>query len=354
MPLEIVGEPVHTRCLSVLLRQGEGESIEFQADILDLRKAGLMALAGRIATAGIIHKMELRGSFEASTGSIEKIDWTQSHVMHEANRATRGECCRDPMDRLKGLIGTRLGAGFAADLKSCFGGPLGCTHVNTLFQEISAFVARLADLRRREPDMARHDPGERIASRSVFFDAFLPDPSLADPTEGTSRTTLSVRLADIHFGALDEAGRETLFLHDEVRLLAGVDIAGWQLNEAEGRERSRRGPVCGDAPWQSRDEALVEFPGRSLGGGMTRFCLDQFADQPEDALLQSALLALAPGMTQVGVVLSDTLTPSTSAAAGGISALAGPGPCYMLRAEGPLVKAIATGGIPDDSTGDSA
>ena len=136
MQFEMSGEPAHTRCLAIALTQGEGASIEFRADILDLRKAGLMGLAGRIATAGIIHKMEVRGAFSSETAVLERIEWDQSHVMHEANRVTRGECCRDPMQRLEGLVGTRLGEGFFADLKQHFGGPLGCTHINTAVAQV--------------------------------------------------------------------------------------------------------------------------------------------------------------------------------------------------------------------------
>ena len=333
MKLDVAGEPAHTRCLAVALVQGSGESVGFRADILDLRKAGLMDLAGRIASPGIIHKMELRGAFSSGTGEIERIEWDQSHVMHEANRATKGESCRDPMGRLAQLVGTRLGEGFARDLKQCFGGPLGCTHINTLFQELSAVVSRLRAVSREHPDFpGTRAPGERIASRSLFFDASLPD--------GGEATTLSVRLSDIHFARSDEAGRERLFSHDEVKLLADVGLAGWQLRGVQARERSRRGPSLDDVPWRLRNEDLGGFAGRSLGGGMARYCLECFGEREEDARLLSALLSLAPGMTQVGVTLSDTLVPS-SAAGGNISALTGPGPCFMLRADGPLVATIA-------------
>lgn len=336
MKLDISGEPVHTRCLSVALTQGPGDSVEFRADIIDLRKAGLMALGGRIASAGIIHKMELLGSFSSATGSIEKIEWGQSHVMHEANRATKGECCRDPMVRLKQLVGTRLGDGFASDLKQCFGGPLGCTHINTLFHELSAFVSRLRVATREHSGLqVERLPGERIASRSIFFDAFFP--------EGGSSTLISVRLADILFADCDEDTSERLFSHDELRLLAEVELAGWQLRGVQAKERRRPGPICGDTPWQQMDVELSEFAGQSLGGGMTRFCLAQLGKRDRDALLLSAMLSLAPGMTQVGVTLSDGLAPSSIAAHPGGLAAMGPGPCYMLRAEGPLIDSLSKG-----------
>jgi hypothetical protein len=337
MSLLTADEPLHTRCLAITLKQGTGQSIQFRADILDLRKGGLMELAGRIASAGIIHKMALLGTFEAESGCLEALEWEQSHVMHEANRATKGECCRDPMDRLKGLIGTRLGQGFAAELKQCFGGPLGCTHINTLFQELSAVVARLHAVCRENPEyMGTRATGDRIASRSVYFDAFS--------TEEADTSRLSVRLSDLHFAPTDDRGEERVFAHDEVRLATSVVLAGWQLNSVQARERCRLEPFLDDSPWHVRSDELGEFTGRSLGGGMARFCLEHFGKRDQDARLLSALMSLAPGMTQVGAALSDTLAPSSTARPEGLGGLAGPGPCYMLRSEGPLMQVIVSGG----------
>lgn len=335
MNFEISGEPAHTRGVTVALTQGEGATVEFRADILDLRKSGLMGLAGRIATAGIIHKMEVTGAFSCETAVLERIEWNQSHVMHEANRATQGECCRDPMVRLEGLLGTPIGEGFVAGLKQHFGGPLGCTHVNTLLQELHATVRQL----RREGALDRaHATGERIASRSIFFDALFGE-------EG-STAVLGVRLSDACYAEQDAEGSESLVSHDEVSLAVTVDLAGWKLREVRGRERSRRGPSFGAAPWRDRGEVLGELVGRSLGGGMTRFCLGHYGERDEDARLLSALLSLAPGMTQVGVALSDSLVPS-NAARPVASPFDGPGPCYMLRTEGPLRATLSSGGGAD-------
>ena len=333
MKLEVSGEPIHTRCLSVALKQGLADFVDFRADILDLRKGGLMELAGRVTMAGIIHKMELTGCFAAESGRLERIDWAQSHVMHEPNANSRGECCRDPMPRLNGIVGMRFGADLTAGLKGCFGGPLGCTHVNTLLQEVDAFVSSHLALRRDDLEYAKpRGVGERIGARSLFFDAFLG--------EGGTTSDLSVRLADLHHAPSDATGREAVALHAEVRLLAEADLAGWQLRALAAKQRSRRGPTCGDAAWEPRSNDLEVFVGRSLFGGMNRFCLERFGGRRADARLLSALMSLAPGMTQVGAAVSDQLAPSSSArplAAG----LTGPGPCYMLRAEGPLMESIA-------------
>ncbi|MEM9176053.1 MAG: hypothetical protein AAGC67_12530, partial [Myxococcota bacterium] len=84
-----------------------------------------------------------------------------------------------------------------------------------------------------------------------------------------------------------------------------------------------------------------DFVGKSLGGGMARLCADRFGADPDEACLLSALLALAPGMTQVGAGLSDALAPSpaTRPARSG-APLGGAGPCYMLRGDGPLLGVI--------------
>ena len=331
MRFESAGEPAHTRCLSIELSQGEPGSVEFRADILDLRKAGLMQLAGRVAGAGIIHRMEVTGAFASDTATITRIEWQQSHVMHEANRVTKGECCRDPMGRLAGLVGVRLGEGFVADLKQRFGGPLGCTHVNTLLQELSAVVANLLRSEdEADPLGVEREAGERIASRSLFLDAVFP--------EGNEAAALNVRLADLVFRPLNPDGSESLFAHDELRLLADVKIAGWELLGLEAGERQRRGPTFEAQAWRPIP-GLAEFVGRSLGGGMAKFCLERFGGQPEHARLLSVLLSLGPGMTQVGAALAETLAPSP-ASRPRASGMPGPGPCYMLRAEGPLMEVL--------------
>lgn len=344
MPFDLPAEPIHTRCLALALAAGRGDgpndSVDFRADILDLRKGGLMELGGRVTMAGIIHKMELSGSFSADDGALTRIRWAQSHVMHEPNPVSRGECCRDPMGRLEGLVGARLGTDFPLVLKQCFGGPLGCTHVQTLLQELNAFVARHFALRREAPVLGgARRPGERISARSLFFDALSgEEPAITD---------LGVRLADLHYAPVDDEGREVVARHDEVRLAARAELAGWKLQRVRANERCRRGPSCGAADWRDRTAELDGLVGRSLFGGVSRFCLERFAGREADALLLSALMCLAPGMTQVGAALSDELTPNASARPLG-GGLSGPGPCYMLRAEGPLMDSIRTGRAPAD------
>ena len=204
--------------------------------------------------------------------------------------------------------------------------------MNTLFKELDAFVSVYFDARDAHPELQGvRSSGERIGARSVFFDACFP--------EDDRTSTLGVSLTDALYSPLDEAGSESLFSHDEVRLSGSVELASWQLLELAGAERSRLGPSYEPEPWRPRNDDLAGFAGRSLGGGLARHCFELFGGQAEDRRLLSALLCLSPGMTQVGAALSDSLAPSSSTRPSG-SGFTLPSVCYMLRSEGPLMQSI--------------
>ena len=78
-------EPIHTRCLAVVFSQGEGDSVGFRADILDLRKGGLMALAGRILGRSF-NVYCLVGDGELQEGQVWEAAMAASH--HRLDRLT--------------------------------------------------------------------------------------------------------------------------------------------------------------------------------------------------------------------------------------------------------------------------
>lgn len=330
MNFDVSGEPIHTRCLTVVLRVAEQGSIHFRGDLVDLRKSGLMELAGVYAAAGIIHKMEVQGEFSAATTAIERIEWAQSHVAHEANRATCGESCRDPLARLEGLVGASLGEDFGQQLTRHFGGALGCSHITTLLREISAVVSGLSEGASFFESKARRAPGERIASRSVFLDGSLP--------EGAAVAQFSVRISELELDGRDADGDEIFARLDEMRLVAAVDFEDRRLRSLRAGQRSRGAFDAEGATWQDRSGELADFVGQSLSGGMARRCLEHFGTRADAVLLRSALLNLSPAFTQVAAALTDT--PKRMRASGGAESFPQGGPCYMLRADGPLVQRL--------------
>src|SRR2546428_2773752 len=56
----------------------------------------------------------------------------QRSVAFEPSGVTAGESCRDPIDRIAALAGTRLDDGWARRLADAIGGPRGCPHPLTL------------------------------------------------------------------------------------------------------------------------------------------------------------------------------------------------------------------------------
>lgn len=332
----IAGEPAHTRCAAIALRLAEGDRIAFRADILDLRKAGLMELAGAFASAGIIHKMEVVGHFAWPGAEITDVAWSQSHVAHEPNPAARGECCRDPMERLGDLVGISLGPSFPLAFKQGFGGPLGCSHITTLMQELSAVVTRL---QRRRPDPFGHrSAGERLLTRSVFLDGVT--------TPGSFESEISVRVAELELDGVDERGDERFHSYGEARLVARTDLVKRTIASLEAGQRERDAAAPEASAWLSRSDDVAGFVGGSLSGGMARRCLEQFGGEPNDELLLSALLHLSPGITQVAAALADSIARSQGPPGENRPLPAGGGPCYMLRTDGPLMARIMGGNEP--------
>src|SRR2546428_13380013 len=56
----------------------------------------------------------------------------QRSVAFEPSGVTAGESCRDPIDRIAALAGTRLDDGWARRLADAIRGPRGCPHPPTL------------------------------------------------------------------------------------------------------------------------------------------------------------------------------------------------------------------------------
>jgi hypothetical protein len=171
MEIQVAGSPAHTRSVIVTLGQAEPGHLAVHGEILDLRKRGLVPLAGDLQTAGVIHHMRIDGRIARQGPTLETLRADQPHVAFEAGPGTGGECCRDPVRRIEALEGTRLDDAYAKRLGAAIGGPRGCSHVLTLAQLLgSAVVTAL------ETDAALHGAapqrpdGQRLFARSLSID----------------------------------------------------------------------------------------------------------------------------------------------------------------------------------------
>ena len=89
--LELRGHPLHTRSLTIVLRQGEDGATLARGDIIDLRKTGFVPMPDGLQTAGIVHHMIL----EARVGAdrrLEKLETAQPLCpCHRIRGRSRGQ-----------------------------------------------------------------------------------------------------------------------------------------------------------------------------------------------------------------------------------------------------------------------
>ena len=339
MQFNISGDSFHTRCLSVGLFQSGPGHIRFRGDLFDLRKRGFIPMMGDFQSAGIIHQMEITGEVSRASRRLEWVAGLQPHVAFEPSEESQGECCRDPIDRLQGLVDERVDPHFPRALSRELGGPRACSHLLTLFQLIASALLRTLGLEERAgwgPGV-RSD-GERIAYRSLFVDG----------SGGEGALQLTSSLSDVHTRPLRDVGEpaERLALHDEVRVVCGVDLPSMSLAAIRAGERSRRLEPGTGGEWRDRTADVAGLKGLRLVSGVARQLIRRFEGRSGDGLLLDALLNIAPGLVQVVVALADgspSLEPGENplprvAATGGR-----PDSCYMWRAGSPLLQ-IREGG----------
>jgi hypothetical protein len=328
--------PAHTRTLVVQLEQASSSRWRAHGVILDLRKRGLVPMAGDLQTAGVIHHMRVEAEIDVEQRALTSLRAEQPSVAFEAAPGTGGECCRDPVSRIDGLSGSALDAGFAKRLGARIGGALGCSHVQTLALCVgsTAEMALTADRARFATPMRR--PGERIFHRSLSIDGLAA---------GDGGLLLALQLADVHCAPspADALPFERLARHYELRVNAHVDLDTLALRKLEAADRSADS-ASGSSAWRSRDADVVWLAGQGAMGGVARAVLTRLVDA-EDAPLRDALLNLSPTVIQCVPAISERWRTRAGGPAGGNT----PGmfasggmldSCYMWRRGGFLAQRV--------------
>jgi hypothetical protein len=329
MHLDVGGHPLHTRALGVTLAARADGRIDVHGVVLDLRKRGFVPVGGDLQPSGIVHEMRVDAVVDPPTRRIDAIEAAQPHVAFEASALSLGQSCRDPIDRVQGLVGATLDDGWARRLSAEIGGPRGCSHVLTLAQLLGATVAWA--LEHERPLRARR-PGERIFRRDVIVDGHERAP-------GTM--ALALQLTDLHYApappiapSMDRFAGEL-----EIRGLAEVDLGRFAFAGLRLGERRRTRESLETAPWRERPDVGDVLVGQSLARGVSQTLLARLGDAPDDRPHLDALLMLAPALIQCVAALSDGW-PALAANASWIIGMGGrPDSCYMWRADGPLQEA---------------
>jgi Protein of unknown function (DUF2889) len=340
MLLDLHGHPLHTRSLSIALTQRADGRLDVSGELLDLRKCGFVPVAGDLQPSGVVHHMTLAGVVDPATLVLHELSAGQPAVAFEASAVTRGESCRDPIDRVRALAGARLDDGFARRLGDEIGGPRGCSHVLTLAHLLGGTVP-WAVARKRGRAQGLHRPGERVFRRDVIVDGVGPSGGGLE---------LGLQLTDLYLAPAAPLARpmDRFASAHEVRALAAVDLGRYAFGAVRVAER-RRDAATLDAPWRDRTDVGEALAGLSLARGVSVALRERFADRPDDQALLDGLLMLAPALIQVFAALSDGW-PALAQGEGWLLGMGGrPDSCWMWRSGGPLQAARAPG---DPATGD--
>ena len=124
----------------VASRWGEAGSLVAAGRIFDLRKRGLVPLAGKLQGPGVVHDMAVRLQLEYPSLRIRGIEPTMSAFPFAPGPATRGESCADRLPDVQRLVGASLRDGYGPTVVEQVGGPRGCFHIFTLLRLIGPTI----------------------------------------------------------------------------------------------------------------------------------------------------------------------------------------------------------------------
>lgn len=330
MELETRGQPLHTRCLSVTLSRGEGARREVDASLVDVRKRGFVPVCGDLQGSGVIHHMQVAAAYDEGSLVLERIEAAQPTVAFEASAANEGECCRDPVDRLRSLAGRPLDGAFPRALGQEIGGPRGCTHVLTLSQRVASTVDWVASRERVLFDPAPGwQPGERVFRSDLVLDAFR---------RSDGRAELAAQLIELHLvpAARGRLPMQRFGAQLELLLHVEVDLRRMEMASVRAAER-RRGPEeLETAGWRDLAPVIDGLEGQRLGPGVSAALVRHFADRPDERPLLGVMLNLTPAWYQALAALQESWH-AHGGPAPGVVGMGGPtDSCYMWRRGGAL------------------
>ena len=346
---DLEGLPLHTRSLSVQITRRTPALWRARGDVIDLRKNGFVPTSYDIQPSGIIHSMSIELDFDPVSMQIAEVQVDQPFIAVDPSEETEGECCRDPAPRLLDFKGDHLDAGFAKRLGAHFGGPLGCSHLLTLFQLMASTVPLgVAEEQLREArEATRPRPDERFFRRSLFIDGHL---------RADNKVATAVQLADTHIRPLEAGGAfiDRLDSSHEWKILAVMDRKRFQIERLSARERLRRSDSLAGSNWEDHDALVSDLVGAPIIPGLAGRIFKLLPEATSSGSLRDSLLQLAPGFIQIVAALMDDYFEARAgsgaennkhapgeapAAKAEVNAIGGnTNSCYMWRTDSPISR----------------
>jgi len=322
--------PLHTRMVSLRLTWGSGGCLVVHGRIFDLRKRGVVPLAGKLQGPGVVHDMAVQLQLDYPSLRIGSIAPTMSAFPFAPGPATRGEGCPDRLPDVQRLVGARLRDGYGPTLMETVGGPRGCFHIFTLLRLIGPTIQAVAEREHARLGNTATAPtaGSPLFARSVIIDGMKG--------EGIS-IVLRGMLFDLHY----PPGADALPLEEEleasVEAAADMEIGVPSMTITGGHGRVRRSGSGVEAlgSWEGVG-AVEQLIGRSMMKGYTAQVQQVFAGTADLLPLQHLLFMMAPTLMQCFPSLAEELELRPRRAEGPHAAV---NSCHMWRADGPLLAA---------------
>ena len=323
--------PLHTRMIALRVgREGSG-GVVADGRILDLRKRGIVPLAGKLQGPGVVHDMSVQLHVDGPDLCIQRIQAAMSAFPFAPGPATRGEGCPDRLPNVQQLVSASLRREYGATLMEEVGGPRGCFHIFTLLRllgpTIEAAVDRDGAWRPGNGGTASDAAvGSPVFSRSVIVDGMKGD-GLALVLRGT--------LFDLHY----RPGADTLPIEEEMEAsfeaITDVEVAvpTMAITASAGRVRRSGSSMETVGAWEPVP-TVGQLVGRTMQKGYTAQVQEVFQGSTDMEPLQHLLFMLAPALIQCFPSLLDELELRPRRADGPHAAV---NSCHMWRAGGPLV-----------------
>jgi hypothetical protein len=305
-----VPEPLHTRLLTLRLAAAGADAFTAEARVLDVRKRGVVTLAGHVHGPGIVHDMQVQLTIGRADLRIRAARLAMLAVPFPGGAATDGESCRDNEAQFASLIGVRLGTRSTAALHRAIGGRRGCFHVFTLMRLVAPSLAAMATSMQASTEQA-------VLSRSIVIDGL----------RSVGGLTLCGTVTDVPSSNGDVG--ETF----EARAVLEVGVPGLTVDRMHAEHRRDGAKGSG---WTSAGlPPTGVLDGSSLVRGFGLDVLRHFPTAAPLAPVRDLLLMLQPVAFQCVPALADD-------AVGGRPArpktpVAATDACRMWRADGPLV-----------------
>jgi hypothetical protein len=307
--------PANTRTLSVRLGPAGHDRLSVDARLLDVRKRGVVEVAGRVNGPGVVHDMRL--VLVVATRGLRVLDASleMASVPFPASAITAGEGCRDNEARATALVGLPLGPGFVTALQRVMGGVRGCFHVFTLMRLVAATTVRATG----QPDGLASALARTLTVDALWVgDGLVLHGCLTDVRttlgEGTARARGLFEAEAVLGGALPDL------------VLERVEVAH--------REES----AAGGYGWTAAGlEQVGDLAGRSLARGYAMHVGDAVSARGALAPVHDLLLMMQP-------VAFQAMPARPIGDAAGVPRprrpVAAQDSCAMWRQDGPLVRAV--------------